>query len=241
MVSLLMTRSRHLAPCKLSRKTRKLLQSVQPYTMSDPLRLVTLNKLVQELSTNGVAGDIVECGVCNGGSAAVMATAVVQCPERSLWLYDTFEGIPQAHETDGPLAQTLTGHFVGSVQMVREALSKVGYPLERVTLKKGLFRETFKDQLPGNIALLHIDADWYESVLLALQTLYPLVSDGGFIVLDDFGHWEGSRKAFYDFCRAESIQPLLERVGATQAFWRKGLEHNRDLYGAFEYGFYRPK
>lgn len=222
-------------------KTRKLLRAVRPYTMSDRIRLSTLNTLAKEISSNHIAGDIVECGVCNGGSAAVMAAGIKESQGRSLWLYDTFAGIPPAQVTDGLLAQTFTGHFVGSEQMVTEALTKVRYPLERVVLKKGLFRDTFKDELPRHIALLHVDADWYESVLLTLQTFYPLVSDGGFIVLDDFGHWEGTRKAFYDFCQGEGIQPLLERVGATQAFWRKGLEHNRDFYGAFERGIYSPK
>jgi O-methyltransferase len=70
---------------------------------------------------------------------------------------------------------------------------------------------------------LHIDADWYDSVFYSLETFYQRVSDGGFIVLDDFGHWEGAREAFYDFCMEHSIKPLIERTGYTQAFWRKRL------------------
>ena len=238
MVSLLKGRRRMVTPWKLDRRERELLKLVQPYTMVDPIRLATLHLLARQVCEKGITGDIVECGVCNGGSAAIMAAAVAKCTNHRLWLYDTFEGIPQAQQQDGELAQKYTGHFVGSVQNVKEALIKVGYPKNQVVLRKGLFLDTFKEELPDKVALLHLDGDWYDSVLSALETFYPLVCDGGFIVLDDFGYWEGARKAFYDFCRTTGIQPLLERVGHTQAFWRKGLEHNRDLYNAFEYGVY---
>ena len=81
--------------------------------------------------------------------------------------------------------------------------------------------------MSGSIAFLHIDADWYDSVQLALETFYDRVSTGGVIILDDFGHWEGCREAFYDFAADRGIKPLLERFGHTQAYWIKDRTHNR--------------
>jgi O-methyltransferase len=63
--------------------------------------------------------------------------------------------------------------------------------------------------------------------MLVLETFYPLIPDGGVVILDDFGHWEGCRVAFYDFCKKFDEHPLLERVDYTQAYWIKGKKHSR--------------
>lgn len=220
---------------------RALVRAVGPYTMSDPLRLEMLYGLAREAVAHRVAGDVVECGVCNGGSAAILAAGIKDARERRLWLYDTFAGLPAPGDEDDATAKAFTGQLIGSVESVREVLKKVGFSPDRTVLRQGPFRETFKAALPDRIALLHIDADWYESVLLGLETFYPLVAEGGVVVLDDFGHWEGARKAFYAFCRAAGVEPLLERAGYTQAFWRKGQEHARDTSACYKSGIYRPR
>jgi hypothetical protein len=100
---------------------------------------------------------------------------------------------------------------------------------ERYTIREGWFHDTFKDTLPSQVALLHCDSDWYESVSLVLETFYPLVPDGGCVILDDFGFWEGCREAFYEFCHRHGEKPLLERVERDQAFWIKKRTCNRIL------------
>lgn len=175
-----------------------------------------------------VPGDFVECGVYNGGSAGALALALGGS-QKHLWLYDSFEGLPPTLEVDGSEAPELVGHLVGSETLVRESMRVAGLTPERFTIRKGWFKDTFRERLPNKVSLLHIDADWYESVLLSLQTFYHLVSPGGLILLDDFGHWEGCREAFYDFVRACNIKPLLERVGHSQAYWIKDRSHNRDM------------
>jgi O-methyltransferase len=219
---------------------RALLRTVRPYTACDPLRLAVLYGLVREIEANRVAGDLVECGVYKGGSAAILAGSLLADRARRLWLFDTFEGLPASAEVDGIEAVSLAGQYAGSVASVHEVLDAVGFQWDRVEVRAGLFSETLRRALPERIALLHIDADWFDSVLQALRALYPVVSDGGFVVLDDFGHWEGTRKAFYAFCREHEIAPLLERVGYTQAFWQKGAEHNRQMYERFRHGLMRP-
>ena len=201
---------------------------IKPYTMIDSLRLSMLYILASEICSNGIKGDVVECGVCNGGSAAILAEVIKTDVNRKLWLYDTFSGMPSPVVLDGDEAKKYEGKLVGSIGNVKNIIcDKIGFPMENIIIKKGLFLTTFKSKIPQSISLLHIDADWYNSVLLSLETFYPMVNIGGIIILDDFGHWEGAREAFYDFCFEQNIKPLLERVGYTQAFWRKGTIHNR--------------
>ncbi|GAC1404449.1 MAG: hypothetical protein NVSMB56_19020 [Pyrinomonadaceae bacterium] len=208
--------------------TSRELQRIRSYSMSDIRLLEELNTLAHDVIAQKVVGDFVECGVCNGGSAAAVACAL-RDTDRRLWLYDSFQGLPEPIECDGGLAREFVGKCLGAEENVREALRLSEFPEERYTIRKGWFHETFPLRpLPDAVAILHIDADWYDSVMLTLNTFYDLVPDGGVIILDDFGHWEGCREAFYDFVAERKIKPLLERFGHTQAFWVKNREHNRD-------------
>ncbi len=184
--------------------------------------------LARDVVTRGVPGDGVECGVYNGGTAGAMGYALAPAG-RHVWLYDSFAGMPPTRDVDGEVAATLVGTYVGSVERVREALELASVPPTGATIREGLFEDTFREKLPERVAFLHIDADWYDSVTLALDTFYDRVSDGGIVVLDDFGHWEGCREAYYDFVARRGIKPLLERFGHTEAFWVKGRTHNRDV------------
>lgn len=200
---------------------------VADFTMVDRVRLRNLHNLARYVVSNGVPGDVVECGTWNGGSAAVTARAIGEV-HRPFWLYDSFVGMPVPGDLDGEAAKQWAGKCVGSPERVREILSVAGQPADLIRVKKGWFLDTFAEPLPECIAYLHIDADWFESVKLALDTFYDRVSDGGVIILDDFGYWEGCREAFYDFCRRRDLKPLLERCGSSQASWVKGRTHNRD-------------
>lgn len=185
--------------------------------------LKSLANLASRLDQGPVEGDIVECGTYKGGSAAVIS----QHSKRHLWLYDSFEGLPAPSELDGSEAVEWTGKCYGRETDVIDVMNRVGTPPSQYTIVKGWFSDTFKRPLPKKIALLHCDADWYDSVFLCLETFYPLMDDGAVVVLDDFGAWEGCREAYYDFCCKHNVKPLLERVDSCQAFWEKGKGSNR--------------
>jgi len=209
-----------------ARALEKDVEAVSPYTMVDPIRLRNLLSSISRVNRDGVEGDVVECGVCNGGSAALMAKHMGS--SRHIWMYDSFQGMPETTERDGDEAKQWEGSCVGSVARVREALSALCIADETFTIIEGWFEDAFRDHpLPEKVALLHCDADWYDSVLLVLNTFYDRIPDGGIILLDDFGHWEGCREAYYDFCSEKGIKPLLERAGYSQAYWIKGRESNR--------------
>ena len=211
----------------------KEIELLNSYSMSGVRVLKRLYSLGREVAVRNITGDFVECGVCNGGSAAAIACAL-RGTKRRIWLYDSFEGLLEPKEIDGPIAPNYAGHCVGSERNVRQAMQIARFPDQDYTIQKGWFQDTFRASLPQSVALLHIDADWYESVMVSLQTFYDLIPPGGIIVLDDFGCWEGCRKAFYDFVAQRQINPLVERFGLYQACWIKERRCNRDFRGHWQ-------
>ena len=195
------------------------------FSFCDRKRMQSLVKLAERVTASGIPGDFVECGSYKGGTAAILSRYMP--PERKLWVYDGFAGMPPTSPKDSADAHKYVGEGACSPDDVREIMRRVGTPEDRFTIKPGWFNETFQQPLPAQVAFLHCDCDWYESVLLVLDTFYHLVPVGGCIVLDDFGYWAGCREAFYDFCNRTGEKPLLERVGGTQAYWIKGTTENR--------------
>lgn len=204
----------------------ELYQTVSNHTLLDPERIRSLWYLIKDVRSRGIEGDFVECGSYKGGSSAVLRLGMGS--RRKLWIYDSFQGMPDTSEIDGVEAKNYIGACSASTEDVLDILTITGAVKEEFVIVEGLFEDTFKTRLPEKVALLHCDADWYESVTKVLKTFYPLMPEGGCVILDDFGFWEGCRYAFYDFCEMFHERPLLERVGNTQAFWIKGKEHNRN-------------
>lgn len=209
------------------------LLQLETYSVSGLRTLEKLYRLGLDVIARDVQGDFVECGVYNGGSAAAMACAL-RSSNRRIWLYDSFQGMSASQEIDGAFASRYVGELAGVEERVLEAMRVARFPDDRYIIRKGWFVDTLQLLLPETVAQLHIDADWYDNVMLILKTFYDRIPDGGVIILDDFGHWEGCREAFYDFVRDRGLKPLLERSGHTQAFWIKGRAHNRDFSGRGE-------
>ncbi len=181
-------------------------------------RLKNLRRLAQVLDHDSIPGDIVECGTCRGGSGALLALAGSQSGfHRHTWLLDSFQGLPASGERDGQEALRWTGSCRGSVAAVNKVLAKLRVPSSSVTILPGWFSETLSSVATPQIALLHVDADWYESVRQVLEALFDRVVAGGFIVFDDYGYWKGSARAWQEF-RAErglSIEPTdIDGTGA---------------------------
>lgn len=201
-------------------------RKVRPYTLTSPERINSLIRLADYCNNNKIEGDFVECGTYKGGTAAVLSMFIGK--GRHLWLYDSFKGMPETIDKDGQDAAMFVGQCAATIADVKEAMRTVSTSDDKYSIYEGWFEDTFETKnLPEKVALLHCDADWYNSVLLVLNTFYDRIPDGGCIVLDDFGYWEGCREAFYDFCSTRGIKPLLERTGSTQAYWIKGKVSNR--------------
>jgi O-methyltransferase len=185
-------------------------------------RLRQLDRLAQLIDQQGIPGDVVECGTCNGGSAAILARIASQSPfGRHTFLLDSFAGLPPPGPKDTSEATEYTGSCRGDTSAVRAVLKRVGVPEAAVTLVPGWFHDTLPSLPERPIALLHIDADWYDSVRICLEHLYDRVSPGGYIVLDDYGYWQGCRIAWQELALARGLQVDLVPVDGIGVWLRK--------------------
>ncbi len=98
---------------------------------------------------------------------------------------------------------------------VKRNLQTIGYPEERISFIKGKVEDTIPKHAPIRIALLRLDTDWYESVYHSLVQLYPLLSPGGILIIDDYGDWAGARKAVDQYFAEHNLHPLLHRIDST--------------------------
>jgi O-methyltransferase len=202
--------------------SRQIERMVRPYTLVGPERIRNLHKLALRIESDEIPGDVIECGVCNGGTAAVLARSATHSSiDRTLWLFDSFQGMPETTEVDGSEAKEYVGQVLGSSSRVRELLGNAGADLERVKIVEGWFEDTFPTVSISQVALLNIDADWYESVKLCLETFYDGVVPGGFVSIDDYGHWPGCRRAVDEFFTARQLTYTLQEVDYTARWFQK--------------------
>lgn len=187
----------------------RLLSAVRNNTVVSRSKLNTLYTLARRIEAGRIDGIVAECGVFRGGSAALLAAAT--SPGRQVYLFDSFQGLPAPGEKDGQQAHSLyrEGWCHGTAGDVRAICRRVGVEDARLHLVEGWFQDTLPAFPPQPIALLHVDADWYESVRLCLETFYDRVSPGGFVVFDDYGRWEGCTRAVDEFVAARRLGNLV--------------------------------
>lgn len=203
-------------------------RKVAPFTMTSPQRVLALCEAVRYVHASGIQGAIVECGVWKGGSMMAVAETLMAlgATDRQLFLFDTFEGMtaPSVHDVDysGKQASALLATSskddaqsvwcVAPIDAVRDALASTGYPEKNIHLVQGMVESTIPEGAPDRIALLRLDTDWYESTRHELEHLFPRLAVGGVLIIDDYGHWEGARKAVDDYLREHGLRLLLNRV-----------------------------
>lgn len=202
--------------------------AVKDRTMTGPFRVYSLISSVEYVEKHGIAGAIVECGVWRGGSAMAAAMTLAQHgnPLRDIYLYDTFGGMTPPSDIDvgfnGVPAQQAFEQMGGSahgsewcfatLEDVKAGMATTLYPASRIHYIKGNVGDTIPKILPTKIAILRLDTDWYDSTLHELQHLYPLLQPGGMLIIDDYGHWQGARKAVDDYLTEHQIPMYLHRV-----------------------------
>ena len=142
---------------------------------------------------------------------------------RHLYLFDTFEGLPAptAADPDFERAKEWTGKCRGTVDEVTALLARFGIARETVTLVPGLFQDTLIGWNRGPIALLHLDGDWYESIRTSLSSLWPHVAPGGIVQIDDYGIWEGCRRAVDEFLAEHRLEREVRPVDGGAVWIRK--------------------
>jgi len=209
---------------------RRIIERVRPFTMTSDERLAALCSAVAHVVKHDVAGDFVECGVWKGGSTMAAALAFEASGDvgRHLYLFDTFEGMVEPTAVDrcartGKTAAHLLATTSRSERIwayspldeVKRNIASTGYPAERVAFVKGKVEETIPAFGPEKVAILRLDTDWYESTRHELVNLYPRLSVGGVLIIDDYGHWEGARRAVDEYFEEHRVRTFLHRIDYT--------------------------
>lgn len=207
-----------------------IINQVQSYTMTSKERLVSLIRSIKYLQKNRIEGDFVECGVWKGGSVMAMILAIRNFPEieRKIWLYDTFQGMtppkPEDLQFDGLPAKTLLDKdkgkksniwAVSSLEEVKSNIGSLNYSKELLEFVQGPVEETIPKSEIGKISLLRLDTDWYESTKLELEILFPKLVKGGILIIDDYGHWKGCKKAVDEYLDSIDHPLFLSRIDYT--------------------------
>ncbi len=200
----------------------------KPYSLIHVERMYSLYKAVHYIVKKGIPGDFVECGVWKGGAAMMMALTLKQlgATDRKIWLYDTYEGMSKPTEED---ASVIPGKgsvlkmwereqkgdhnewCYGPLEGVKAAMESTGYPQDKITYIKGMVEDTIPATVPQKIALLRLDTDFYSSTKHEMEHLYPLLEQGGILILDDYNYWAGARQAVDEYLTANNITLFLHR------------------------------
>lgn len=203
---------------------------VRAHTMTDSARVDALYEAVRQIAEQAIPGDLVECGVYKGGCSMTMALALssVDKADRTLWLYDTFAGMtrPTSHDVrihDGKDAMprfeelatsaSTSSWCAADLDTVRANMRSTGYPDTHLRFIVGPVEETLQNSAPDRIAVLRLDTDWYESTKVELETLVPRLSPGGVLIIDDYNHWSGARRAVDEYFTGPRARPIFFPVG----------------------------
>jgi len=204
-----------------------LVRRVEPFTRITPEHLWGCIRAIEYIVENKIPGAIVECGVWKGGSVMAVALTLIRLADQSreFYLYDTFEGMtpPTRHDVDfegkDAAVQMATAkdrslgiEAYAPLDEARRNVLGTGYDPSKIHFVKGRVEDTIPERAPDQISLLRLDTDWYESTRHELQHLFPRVVRGGVLMIDDYGHWRGVRKATDEFFMDQPSRPLLCRL-----------------------------
>jgi hypothetical protein len=197
--------------------------------MTSVERMYALYKGVEYVVKHQIPGDFVECGVWKGGSSMLIAKTLLKfgVSDRKIWMYDTYEGMSEPTENDKDIAGVKADDLLknaskedqasvwcfSSLDEVKSNLKLTGYNETLIHFVKGKVEDTIPGEIPaGDIALLRLDTDWYESTKHEMIHMFPKLVKSGVLIIDDYGHWVGAKKAIDEYVEANKIILFLNKV-----------------------------
>ena len=215
-------------PADFNNDDKTINNKVQKYHMTSPERIKAVIDAVKYINLNKIKGDFVECGVWKGGSIMAMALTLNKLNDNSkkIYLYDTYSGMTEPTKFDvsitGKNAEKIFNETknskdssdwcLASIEDVKNNVFRTNYDNDKFVFVKGKVENTIPKTIPKSISLLRLDTDWYESTKHELTHLFPLVSKNGVIILDDYSHWNGVKKAVDEYFDQNNISILLNRI-----------------------------
>lgn len=201
------------------------LRTCRAATMTSTERLYALHSAVRYVVEARIPGDFVECGVWRGGSVMMIALTLksLGVTDRDIYLFDTFTGPPSPTEADvdfsgiSAVDQEQQGIVwpKADVEEVRANLVVTGYAMDRFHIVPGDVLQTIPRAAPNRLALLRLDTDWYESTRHELDHLFPRLEPRGALIIDDYGHYRGARRAVDNYLARQPVKYFLHRIDYT--------------------------
>jgi hypothetical protein len=206
---------------ELSSDDEKLLHAARGLSMTSPVAQWEFIQAIRHIEATNVPGDIVECGVWRGGNLVIAGLLRTRFNfDRCIWAFDTFAGMTAPSSADFKPAQMLDVEkkfsdskredhnewcFASESEVQQNFETRVGSTGLRTI--KGPVEQTLRrvENLPEKIAILRLDTDFYESTKIELEVLYPRLSSGGVLIVDDYGEWAGARQAVDEYFAGQPV------------------------------------
>jgi hypothetical protein len=215
-------------PKDMERAFKEIYEQCKDHTLTGIEKMYSTYKATEYIVNSRIPGDFVECGVWKGGSSMIIARTLLRMKDihRKIYLYDTFEGMTKPTEKDVAIADGFPSIIswerkqrnndkkwaFSPIRKVRKNMLSTGYPQENILFVKGKVEITIPDTVPSKIALLRLDTDWYESTYHELKHLFPLLSNRGVLIVDDYGFYAGAKEAVDNYFEENNISLLLHRI-----------------------------
>lgn len=197
------------------------------HTMIGSKRLRNLRSLCEDVLREGVPGDFIETGVWRGGACILMRGILAAYADhnRRVWVADSFCGLPEPDADAFPADRGDTHHSLDALRVTRDEVAgnfaRYGLLDAQVEFLEGWFKDTLPPAPITELAILRLDGDMYQSTFEALETLYPKLSAGGYVIVDDYGAVPASAEAVHDYLQRENEQVNLLEIDWTGRYWKK--------------------
>lgn len=216
---------------------------VKKHSMTSIDRINVLFDCLEHIRYNNIEGDMVECGVWEGGNIIGIIKYLLnhKIYDRKIWLYDTFNGLTEPsnydytetggmdnsevkkHWNQNKINDTTNNWCYSDLDSVKNRILSLGYPENNIFFIVGDVCETLKhnENIPNKLSLLRLDTDWYESTKCELERLYPKLSKNGALIIDDYGYWSGAKKAVNEYYQNNNITFDYKKIDDTGIFYIK--------------------
>ncbi len=220
----LQTGKKHALTDYAELKQKGLIASQQAHTMIGMLRMNQLQVAIETVLAEQIPGDLIETGVLRGGACILMRGILKAygCRDRQVWVADSFAGFPPEQLRQRGIADPEAFNtLAASLESVRETFRRYHLLDEQVQFLKGFFENSLQQAPLKQVAVLRLDSDFYESTLAVLEALYPRLSVGGYLIVDDYYAFADCREAVREYRKAHQITSPLQRVDPVCVYWRK--------------------